>query len=254
MGADSDSRRILEDLIHTINSRLVVSIRIIDRLLDPLSNVNELGVAEGHRDLELTRVRRLLWQTSMATSTAQLLSLHGPFDQLRLPDSRLDVSTAVNILRETQYWTNWAEGRRVVLNSADSKTRPAGESVAIGLREWQLVCHCILDNMASFSAPDTTGNVTYGIKRMSDRQTGSFQVVFESTGLPIYPDELGLVFQNGYRGRAARTTHATGSGAGLWMVDEMLRSVGGSISVDQAEEHSFTRISLSLPIAGTAKT
>jgi signal transduction histidine kinase len=81
------------------------------------------------------------------------------------------------------------------------------------------------------------------------RRTTSGQevwIVVEDEGPGIPSDELSQIFEPFYRGRHARNLEIEGSGIGLSIVRQVVRSHGGRIRVSSPEENG-TRFTLQLP-------
>jgi signal transduction histidine kinase len=82
----------------------------------------------------------------------------------------------------------------------------------------------IVGNAVKYSLPRREVRI-----RCSDQGTQAI-VDITNFGLPIADDELGRIFQAGYRGSAARTTSAA-PGMGLHVAGRLAAALGGSVEV-----------------------
>jgi PAS domain S-box-containing protein len=74
----------------------------------------------------------------------------------------------------------------------------------------------------------------------------------EDTGLGISPDELPLIFQRFFRGRASQVAHAPGTGLGLAICKEIVEQHDGCIEAESVQG-KYTRFTVRLPMASEAK-
>jgi len=77
-------------------------------------------------------------------------------------------------------------------------------------------------------------------------RSGQVVIEVEDHGPGIPEDELPRVFDAFYRGKRARDGHVDGSGIGLNVVYQVVRSHGGRIRVSRAEPHG-TRFTVQVP-------
>lgn len=67
-------------------------------------------------------------------------------------------------------------------------------------------------------------------------------------GIGISQEDMGKLFTKFFRGRTAKTVSTTGNGLGLYLVKQMLETIGGSI-VCTSELHKGTTFTIGLPKA-----
>ncbi|WP_020390787.1 sensor histidine kinase [Kribbella catacumbae] len=98
----------------------------------------------------------------------------------------------------------------------------------------------ILDNAAKYSYEQTrveiSGLVTEEV----------FAVAVTSTGLALQAEDAVLALQRNWRGARARNSTGEGSGLGLWIVDNLMRSMQATIDIIPADERTTVRLSLPL--------
>ncbi|WP_051103724.1 HAMP domain-containing sensor histidine kinase [Terracoccus sp. 273MFTsu3.1] len=86
---------------------------------------------------------------------------------------------------------------------------------------------------------------------MSAARAGAdVQLVVQDTGEGLAPDQLTHVFERFYRGDAARTRDARGSGVGLTIAKAIAEAHGGRLTVTSPGSGHGATFTLSLPVAG----
>lgn len=99
----------------------------------------------------------------------------------------------------------------------------------------------LLDNAAKYSYDGTTVGIHGTVAE------GSLEIGVSSQGIPIPPGDIERCLHRNWRGRAARTATGEGSGLGLWIVDNLVRSMNGAVDIDVAGDG--TKVVLRLPFA-----
>jgi signal transduction histidine kinase len=98
----------------------------------------------------------------------------------------------------------------------------------------------VLDNAAKYSYEETTVNL-YGAV-----SSDSFTIHVRNTGLPVKEEEAALCLQRNWRGTLARASTGEGSGIGLWIVDNLMRSMRSSIDLRPADDGTTVRLTFPL--------
>lgn len=83
----------------------------------------------------------------------------------------------------------------------------------------------LLDNADKYSYPDTTVMVS---AQLRDQH---LCIVVTSTGLPLDAEDRAHCLERNWRGTEARNSTGEGSGIGLWIVDNLMRSMQGRVEV-----------------------
>ncbi|MEO6867134.1 MAG: ATP-binding protein [Gaiellales bacterium] len=104
----------------------------------------------------------------------------------------------------------------------------------------QVICN-LLSNAIAYS--DSGGSVTLSVSQDADR--AMIEVSDDGIGIPAH--ELGLVTRRFWRGSTARSHARGGSGVGLAIADEIVRSHGGHIRIE-SREGVGTSVRVELPI------
>lgn len=81
---------------------------------------------------------------------------------------------------------------------------------------FQVAIYHILDNAAKYAEPDT--DIMIGFVSEVDK----YKISFEMTSLHISPDELDLLFEEGYSGVQAKIFGGAGSGLGMGLIRQLL--------------------------------
>ena len=87
----------------------------------------------------------------------------------------------------------------------------------------------LLDNAVGYSHPE--GRVSVSVQ-LADGTEGTVDIRIVNQGIGIAPDEMGLVFERQFRGRAARLHRADGSGLGLPLARALTLAHGGSLQLE----------------------
>ena len=90
-----------------------------------------------------------------------------------------------------------------------------------------LIFDNLLDNAVKYSYADTTVRITGGALPNDKDVWFSFQ----NQGLPISADDVDRLAYRGHRGDKARMSHPEGTGIGLWMVAQLLKSMHGRLDI-----------------------
>jgi GAF domain-containing protein len=101
----------------------------------------------------------------------------------------------------------------------------------------------LLDNAVKYSY---AGKVIE-IRATATEQPEGFELYVESEGLPIRAEDIDRLAERGWRGPSSRAVAATGSGIGLWVVDGIMRTLGGSLLATPTTPDNRTRVRLWLP-------
>jgi two-component system sensor histidine kinase KdpD len=97
----------------------------------------------------------------------------------------------------------------------------------------------VLDNAIRYSPDGTPIEVRARVRR------GDLEITIADRGMGIPPDDLARVFDRFYR--AGRSEHATGTGVGLAICDQVMAAHGGIIQASN-RKGGGTRITMRLPL------
>ncbi len=101
----------------------------------------------------------------------------------------------------------------------------------------------ILDNAIRYN-PGPTPAIALSVRRTAAKCLLSVS----DNGAGIDPDDLHRVFERFYRGRSEASHNRSGSGLGLYLAREIVRSHGGDISASSAGPDQGTTITIELPV------
>lgn len=111
--------------------------------------------------------------------------------------------------------------------------------IGVDFHQWSRVLQNLIENALAYSPPDSTVHVGASASESEVRMW----VEDEGPGIPA--EEKDRVFEKFYRGRAAATV-PSGTGLGLAVTREIVRSHGGRIWVEDVSPHG-ARMAISLP-------
>ena len=101
----------------------------------------------------------------------------------------------------------------------------------------------LLDNADKYSYPNTIVRLNGGITK-----TGRFRFSVENEGIELRGKEKDRARVREWRGEEARSSATSGSGIGLWVVDEIMKSHGGELHIQGTNIHGVTIVELFFPL------
>jgi signal transduction histidine kinase len=231
----------LEDLEHQLVSPLIAATSRTDLVL-------KSGRFDSKTELQLRAVRGLCRKASRVAMSA------GVFAALSKgvpPKPRLDVHSADDLLRmliaaadDAQMLSN--PRRRIGFDVDRASIQRLGRQlVSFDSAFLEQCIGNVLDNAAKYSYEQTTVEISGLLTE------GVFAVVVTSTGLALQAEDAALALQRNWRGAQARNSTGEGSGLGLWIVDNLVRSMQATIDILPADDRTTVR--LSLPLAAQAR-
>jgi len=101
----------------------------------------------------------------------------------------------------------------------------------------------ILDNAGKYSYPNSVIDIQGGLTARTRR----FHISVVNVGLPIKSNEVQHCIVRGWRGDTVKHVTGEGSGIGLWIVDNIMRSHGGELRIVPTTPSGRTEIKLIFP-------
>lgn len=141
-------------------------------------------------------------------------------------DSDIDAPTALKDLAERLQRTNGRQNNLTFKYSVD----PGFPTLRMDGRVFTSVFYSLIHNAMKYAAPYT--HVT--LECSFERATGRAALKVKSLGEPILPTEKELIFGKYKRGKVMQETgrYHSGVGLGLWVARELMRAVGGEITLE----------------------
>jgi two-component system sensor histidine kinase ArlS len=130
---------------------------------------------------------------------------------------------------------------KILIDSADFDAL-SSLTVLADLDLLEQAFRAIIDNAIKYSF---YGNPIRIIGRIAP--SGAFAISVLSRGLKISQEEIPHVAKYGWRGAMAMTTVGSGSGIGLWLVDNIMKAQKGALTVGVTDTNQETIVTLSLP-------
>jgi signal transduction histidine kinase len=121
-----------------------------------------------------------------------------------------------------------AAGLRLVVDCP-----PLPRAVRIDTNAWETIVPNLLSNALKYTSQ---GSVTLRLRAIGDR----IRLVVQDTGIGIPRDVLPHVFERFYRSRESQARSIEGTGIGLALVRELVRALGGDVSVESAHGEGST--------------
>lgn len=207
----------------------------------PLSTIDgaiqRLEMTGAHHD-EATRKRYTKIQTAVDRLLAMLDEYLSPERLASVGRQRLANEIAPLALLETA--------------AEQARARRAHVRVEVeGMPQWlrcdpsglRLCLDILIDNAIKYTDDGTA--ITLIGKKATE---GGIELAVSDQGAGIAPDEIGKLFDKGYRGHAAAAAGVAGSGLGLYMARAVVEVHGGTLTVENFSE-SGKKFRIWLPIA-----
>jgi signal transduction histidine kinase len=227
----------LEDLEHQLVSPLITATNRTERVLAS-------GRYDSRTEAQLRAVRGLCRKASRVAMSAGVFAVlskgHAPAPKLELMGVDDLLRLLIAAADDAQLLSN--PKRNIVFTIRRDTVRELGRRLIQADRSFLEQCiGNLFDNAAKYSYVDTTVEVrgaVYG---------GNFGIRVTSTGLPLMPADAERCLDRNWRGVAARTSTGEGSGLGLWIVDNLMHAMQGTVRV--LPEGDETTVLLSFPLS-----
>ncbi len=227
----------MADLEHQLVSPLLAATVRTEQVL-------KSGRFDSRTELRLKAVRGLCRRASKVASSAGVFSALSRGQSL---SPRLDFLSSDDLLR--MVITNaddsqlLAEPHREIRIDVDrASVRALGRQLLFA--DSSFLAQCVgnlLDNATKYSYSNTTIEVR-GVLASDE-----FRLQVANTGIPIEPGDIVRCTQKNWRGKAARNATGEGSGLGLWIIDNLMRSMKGRVEI--TADSDDTIVCLGIPYA-----
>jgi signal transduction histidine kinase len=226
----------LADLKHQLVSPVLVATSRIDELIKGTR-------LDGRTDAWLRAVRGLCRR---AYRVAMSAGVFADLSQDRSPTPKDDLLSANELLRiliagadDAQVLSN--PGQRITFEVERDSVRALGRRLIRADRSFlEQSLGNLLDNAAKYSYEDTRVDIEGHL------DDGHFTISVTNYGLPIAPEDVPRCLERNWRGRAASTATGEGSGLGLWIVDNLIRSMRGRVDIHAVGDR--TTVTLAFPL------
>jgi signal transduction histidine kinase len=212
-----------EDLLHQVRSPLLQARARLNHLLHSVGEGEPL-----YSDLSL--VRSLVDKTNLVTSRFALLQA---FSRGRYPVHIMPLQEVTEVIHKLvmNFVPLEDPDRRVRIVQEDSSHPKAG----FDQRLLEVAIASLLDNALKYSYSNTP------IQIACRERDDSVQVIVSNCGLPIDFDQEKM-FQNGFRGEAAKDVTGEVTGLGLYLTQQIMMAHGGTIKYRKGRtenDHNF---------------
>jgi signal transduction histidine kinase len=227
-----------EDLVHQLRSPLISVFPRIQRALKEVPPDSKLeSTLFAIRGL-FRKIRSVVMNTGLFTELART-------GEIRSRTSPLQADTLVRMFivaaKDNQLMVDPSRSIRFhVHQKSFDKLQPHYIQVDHDLLEQSIMN--ILDNAGKYSFPNTEVSIYGGLTK-----TGRFNITVSNRGVPLHSEFVHLCLTRGWRGGLAELTTGEGSGIGLWIVDNIMKSHGGELIIIPTS-NGITKVSLVFPI------
>lgn len=119
------------------------------------------------------------------------------------------------------------------------RCEPAMPPVAVDRRMWEKIVSNLLSNALKFTFK---GRVVVALRPMALHA----ELIIKDTGVGIPEHEMPNLFKRFHRVHGAQARTAEGSGIGLWMVDDLVKRLGGQLRA-RSKENAGTTFTIWIP-------
>lgn len=227
----------MEDLKHQLVSPLRTA-------TDRTELVLRTGRFDSRVEAQLKAVRGLCRKASRVAMSAGVFAA---LSKSQLPQARKEHLGAEDLLRMLIAAADDAQllsdpGRRMSFEVDRDSVRALRRRLVIADVSFLQQClGNLLDNAGKYGYQDTEVHVAATVG------DSAFELHVTSTGLPLTQAEAKRSLERNWRGDTARSSTGEGSGIGLWIVDNLMRSMGGRVKLDVRQD--VTKVRLALPSA-----
>jgi signal transduction histidine kinase len=246
-----DLRRAQQKVKQTLRGQADAMADLEHQLVSPLlaatvrtEQVLKSGRFDSRTEMRLRAVRGLCRRASKVALSAGIFSTLSRGESL---SPRLDFLSSADLLRlvitnadDTQLLTEPHRGIRIDVDRESVRT--LGRILL--LADSSFLGQCVgnlLDNAVKYSYRNTTIAVS------GTTESDAFTLRISSTGIPIIAGDIERCTQKNWRGKAASTTTGEGSGLGLWIVDNLMRSMKGQVGITASDDSTI--VGLRIPYA-----
>lgn len=237
--ATDETWQILADVEHSLKTPLLAAYRRAQAALD--------RDAPDKRDLLV--IRALCAKAYSQLSSVRVLTRMARGEELKAtlePIRFRDLARIVlNAVTDAE---NLVRPREVKI-----RFHPEGDeraSLSVDTTLFEMALRNVLDNATKYSFDHQTVDVE--LKVVGSALGRTIQVSVSNVGVVLSASDLKHVVQRGWRSEVAQWTSGEGSGIGLWIVDNVMRALGGEVTITPTDQQKRTVVSLRLPVQDNA--
>lgn len=223
---------LVTNFTHQIINPLAGIVGTIDNIVDgttpPDRARQRLKAVRGQLETAIELVRNLAFLSSMSTEAGKQV----------MRQQAIDVSVPRVVIEALQFFQDMAEQRKIQVQLTDPVTQFMVRSHPDLLRQ---VFVNVIENAVKYSDSDSKVEIT------PRGQRGALLIEVSNHGAGFEPQEKERIFELGFRGDAAQSMKASGSGLGLHICREILTLFGATIWAECSHEKRLVHFYMKFP-------
>jgi signal transduction histidine kinase len=229
---------LVTNFTHQIINPLGGIVGTIDNMIDgttPAAKIPQrLKAVRGQLETAIELVRNLAYLSSMSTEVGLKA----------LQEQAIDVTLPRIIIEASQFFQDIAEQRKIQVQLIDRETQYVVRGHPDMLRQ---VFVNVIENAVKYSDADTVVEIA-----PRGQRGGSLLVEVRNHGPGFEAHERERLFDLGFRGEAAQSLKASGSGLGLHICRQILTPFGASIWAECRREKRLVQFFIKFPYYSTS--
>jgi signal transduction histidine kinase len=232
--ARSDAHSAKEDAVRSqIQQRMTLE-NIHHQMKGPLAEAKRRvdDILEGERStssVELNAIRSMLYRSSLMSKTIGILTKLDQGEQLEGLFANIEPLALIRLVGEicqnSQFRISEDRNIKIEFNS-DSMFKLAPVNLRGNLDLIAEALNNVVDNALKYSYDNTRIRVFAHVGR-----TQRFFIAVTNSGVVIHPQDIASCKQRFWRGVEAKRFTGEGSGIGLWVVEHIMKALGGELQI-----------------------
>jgi signal transduction histidine kinase len=224
------------DLAHQLRSSILVAHRLV---VDAVRSL-----PESDNSAFLLRLRGLLRRSVQVTYSSEAFARLARNETISLTQTTISADELIHLIievaQDTAYLAGRGEDRKFRIEREGFKAEDLLHADRVLLEQ---ALTQLLDNAFKYSFEDSVVVVSLAWSRRSNGP----QIFVTSEGIRLAPEDVPNVTRRGWQSEDARNVSGSGSGIGLWIVDQIMRAHKGSLEIRPTDAQGRTTVALLFP-------